>query len=66
LRLQLITGKLAFPYMDAVLQSFIGQSESKKTLPRKTSPKTSSRYNFEELQKKAFENINKINNGGGC
>ena len=60
------TGKLAFAYMDAVLHSFLGVPEPKKTVPRKSVPKTSSRYNFDALQKKAFENINKINNGGGC
>lgn len=61
------TGKIAFAYMDAVLRSGVDKpTESKCPLPKKQTQKTSERYNFDKLQKKAFENINKKNSGGDC
>ena len=61
------TGKLAFAYMDAILKSMAtgakeAPKEQKKVLPQKQN----SRYNFDELQRKAFENINKKTGGGTC
>ena len=62
------TGKLAFAYMDAVLKSIVCASDDKKPQQtKKTAPqKTNERYNFAELQRKAFENINKKSGGGVC
>jgi len=62
------TGKLAFAYMDAVLKSLLNVTVSQKTPEKKatTQKATNSRYNFEELQRKAFENINKKSGGGAC
>lgn len=60
------TGKLSFPYMDAVLRSALDMPEAKKVPQKKTAQKQNSRYNFDELQKKAFENINKKSIGGDC
>ena len=58
------TGKLAFGYMDAVLKSLIFEKKDKDA-PKTTHPKTKpQRYNFDELQKIAFDNINKKSSGG--
>lgn len=62
------TGKLAFAYMDAVLKSLVKESESgadASSKPLKTvKTKTGSKYNFEELQRQAFQNIAKKTDGG--
>ena len=60
------TGKLSFAYMDAVLRSNLTTPESKTVTQKKPAQKNVSKYNFDALQKKAFENINKISSGGGC
>ena len=54
--------------MDAVLKSLLNVTVSQKTPEKKTTTQkaTNSRYNFEELQRKAFENINKKSGGGAC
>lgn len=59
------TGKIAFAYMDAILKSMAsGIQDTKKTQQRTLQTKTNPRYNFEELQRRAFENINKKSGGG--
>ncbi len=57
------TGKLAFGYMDAVLKSLISEGGADKPLNHQPKAKQP-RYDFSQLQKKAFDNINKKTSGG--
>ena len=54
--------------MDAVLKSVVSGSDikpaSQKASQKKPPQKSGSRYNFDEMQRIAFENINKKSSGG--
>ena len=53
------TGKLSFSYMNKVLEGLISGKSTKKT------PEKKSRYDYSELERKAFLNISKGGVGNG-
>lgn len=57
------TGKLSFNYMNAILESELTK-KAQNTAKIKKTTKKSARYNFDEIEKIAFDNINKKNSGG--